>query len=236
MRSLRALLSVLVILCCNVAGHAQSFNVLVDTIHVTEGPFDRLYTDSVATGQGPVVFSWEVRDCNFPADWIDGAPVSALCDNSYCRNLSGLWPSGSRDSTFQYPAYDTGILTLALGLTTNSTPGCYYITVRLRDVMSYSSNVTETWMVCFNATEGITKNEQANISLYPNPVTDELNIRSANASDVTIYNLTGERLKTAGCINGTATIMLNDLPPGMYVARITDTDGTTTAIRKFVKE
>ena len=92
-------------------------------------------------------------------------------------------------------------------------------------------------MVCFNATEVVQKNEQSDIMLYPNPATNELRIDCApHAHSITVYSITGGRLKTTECVKGTTTIELNDLPAGIYVARITDADGATIGIRKFVKD
>ena len=70
------------------------------------------------------------------------------------------------------------------------------------------------------------------LSLYPNPALNELNITcDAMISHVTISDLLGQTImhQTVGSVK--ATVSVQALPPGMYLIKV---NGTTT--RKFVKQ
>lgn len=78
-----------------------------------------------------------------------------------------------------------------------------------------------------------------NISIYPNPATDQITINAIagmQQADVTVTDLSGRTVRT---INGASfdqnqIIDLAGLPKGMYVLRISSEKGNVT--KKFVKE
>lgn len=76
---------------------------------------------------------------------------------------------------------------------------------------------------------------QNTISLYPNPVFDQLTISNTNTSEIqklAIYDITGKKVKFQE--GNTTSIAVNDLTSGFYLLEIT-IDGKTT-IKKFVKQ
>ena len=217
---------------------AQSFTVLMDTIYVGNAGHVGLYMDRVASGASPITYSWQVINSTIPDDWTDPDHISALCDNSYCRYLTSLWPSGIRDSTFQYPVGDTGVLSLYLNLPATASSGCYYLTVRLRSANSYTDHATETWCLCKDAIAGSPEIEKPDeYRLYPNPIQHELHFSgNQEINKIELCNILGEQLKAGRCENGVAVINTDDLPRGIYLARLTGGDGTITVLRKVVKE
>lgn len=58
------------------------------------------------------------------------------------------------------------------------------------------------------------------ISVHPNPVVNQLTIEGVTTSDYTIYNLSGENVKSGTFQN--STIDLNELPAGSYIIEFTD--------------
>jgi len=70
------------------------------------------------------------------------------------------------------------------------------------------------------------------VSLYPNPATDVLNIEMANEiNSIEIYNIQGQKVRTAN----QKQINISDLAAGLYMVRIQDNDNGI-ATKKFVKK
>ena len=221
------------------ATQAQSFTILTDTFYINATPAFAMFTDSIVTGRAPVTFMWSVAGSDFPPDWIGAMHYFSICDNSYCYYLSYLWPSGLHDSTFQYAASDMGVLTLVTQLPASATAGCYYLTIKIRNNDSYFGGYeSETWIICNDATLTLPENTPGGEQmLYPNPAHDKLYVHGgAAAANVAIYNVLGAQVKTTSCTNGDATILINDLPAGIYIARTIDASGTIVATNKFSKE
>ena len=89
-----------------------------------------------------------------------------------------------------------------------------------------------------NARLGVT-NVYANndMSIYPNPVSDVLYIKSTTKVDkVSIYDMTGHLIKVVNLNTNTNAIPVNELSAGLYYAYITGQDQTGKTVQKFVKE
>lgn len=74
--------------------------------------------------------------------------------------------------------------------------------------------------------------------IYPNPAHDILNIEmngSSGAYPSEIISTSGRILKTARIIPGTNKIQISNLPSGLYLIRITDTNGSQ-CMQKFIKQ
>ena len=73
---------------------------------------------------------------------------------------------------------------------------------------------------------------KAKASIYPNPTTDYLNLRSASkVSGIEIYDMSGKKIN-ADLVDGKVDVQ--NLVKGSYVIKITDASGTTS--QKFIKE
>ncbi|MCW3123018.1 MAG: C-terminal target protein [Flavipsychrobacter sp.] len=69
------------------------------------------------------------------------------------------------------------------------------------------------------------------VTVYPNPMTDNITIEHGAASTVNIFDMPG-RLQYAGdIISDKETINIAHLPPGMYIVQLTATDGSRQNIR-----
>ena len=74
-----------------------------------------------------------------------------------------------------------------------------------------------------------------NIVIYPNPVTDQLNVKlSAVFDQLEITNLLGQVLYTANINDSEFTISVSNYNAGLYFIRLTSEQGTVT--KKFFKE
>ena len=75
----------------------------------------------------------------------------------------------------------------------------------------------------------------SNLSLYPNPVSDNLNIINlSGTSIVEILNVTGKVIYTERVNNSTHSINTEDLVKGLYFVRI-NRGGEITS-HKFIKQ
>lgn len=82
--------------------------------------------------------------------------------------------------------------------------------------------------------EKITVDQQVSLSIYPNPVVDELTVNSANEiTSLAIYNLSGAMMRTDKCdIEGScAKINLSSLSAGVYIVKVNNTE-----VGKFIKK
>lgn len=76
-------------------------------------------------------------------------------------------------------------------------------------------------------------NSNNGINIYPNPVSNKLNIHLTNdlqIKKIEVYNLLGKKLKTTT----QKTFTVNDLVNGMYLLKVTTDKGTTT--KKLIKK
>jgi len=76
----------------------------------------------------------------------------------------------------------------------------------------------------------------ANLSVYPNPVSDRLNIDyKENISNLTVYDLSGRSVKSLTTNNSTNSIDVSDLKSGIYMLRI-ETENKDVSTVKFIKK
>ncbi len=109
--------------------------------------------------------------------------------------------------------------------------GDYYVIVTVGGCPSDTSNIIHV------TNAGIAFNEIAQaISIFPNPVTNEVNIAIANNKDiltVVVLNTIGEVIYT-NHIMDKLRISTENFPEGMYVLKLSN--GTTSICRKIIKE
>lgn len=110
-----------------------------------------------------------------------------------------------------------------------------------------SSHIPATWVAEFNHPGIVSRPEtpsvQAEAKAFPNPFTDmvavEFRLDYEQTVDITLYGMDGRRIKTMLHTRGKAgvnrfTFSQNPLPAGMYLLRITGSDGEI-ATKKIVK-
>ena len=94
-----------------------------------------------------------------------------------------------------------------------------------------------TFIASFEVGNGIEENSiESQISLYPNPVGNTLNITSSETiSEIEIVNVMGQVVRRIEVNSDNAVCDVNELTSGVYVVRI-HTEGTVVSQRKFVKK
>ena len=102
---------------------------------------------------------------------------------------------------------------------------CYEDDLLGDDNMDNQDNNMETRSAKVPQQEG-----ETNLTVYPNPTDDVLFIElrgGAEIANVALYDLQGRIVETVPTarLHGTATIDMKSIPSGVYVLRVTDTDG-----------
>jgi hypothetical protein len=229
--------------------NAQSFSMEKDTVRLTyTGTGLRKLRDSVivpASSSLGVKVRWYVKNCNFPTDWVTTEP--GICDNRSCYSFGGsnVWPgrvaytsdlyytaTGSRDYHMQ--------LLLNDGTTAATTSGTYYCTVQLVNI-SGSDSTTATFAVTYSAPSsvgGLSKSAE-DITLYPNPAQDEVNLIydiNADVKNISVYNIIGKLMTVYRVSGNSANLNLENIPSGIYFARLVNAHGEVVGTRKFTKQ
>ena len=82
-------------------------------------------------------------------------------------------------------------------------------------------------------TEGVDENEgETKVAVFPNPANEVVHIEGVVADEVQVYNTLGQLVKT---VRGTNNVYVEGLPQGIYLLRISDTEGKKRVARVTVK-
>lgn len=82
---------------------------------------------------------------------------------------------------------------------------------------------------------GVNDNQNVNVSIYPNPVSERLNINTnSEITSIVIYNIAGAKIRSLIPNSTTVSMDLSGLAPGIYLTTINTEIGTKTI--NFVKK
>jgi Secretion system C-terminal sorting domain len=74
------------------------------------------------------------------------------------------------------------------------------------------------------------------ISVYPNPATNFISInKDENVRDIAIFNLVGKKLKTFQNVEKDEHYDVSDLPMGMYLVQVIDTNKKIVTTQRISK-
>ena len=180
--------------------------------------------------------------------------VEATACNSYEWNGETYTESGTYDKTFTASNGCDSVVTLHLTInesvqysfTETATSPYIWNGTEYTETGDYTQNFTSAngcdsiVTLHLNILSGISQNGTAEISIYPNPATDILNITSSETiSEIEIVNEMGQVVKRIEANSDNAVCDVNELKAGVYMVRIrsakSDTS-TTFSVRRFVKE
>jgi hypothetical protein len=77
-------------------------------------------------------------------------------------------------------------------------------------------------------------NNSLNISIYPNPTSDNITIETPQKSEIEILNIQGQSIKSFTAISNKTTIDVSGFAKGLYILKVKTEKGI--AVNKFVKE
>ncbi len=241
----KILLAVFTFLALSVPGivKANSWTVWADTVYATVDSNYLVEDTILVTGSSTYALTWHVIASDFPPDWLTLTAFGA-CDNNQCYNntsLTNVWngTTGSSFTSNPYSSAGPGDFHLLLNLKGVST-GTHYMTINLQDP-SLSAK-TATFIINKPVVTGVTPvmPHTDEVILYPNPATNELNVvydASADVKNIAVYNIIGKALTVYKVTaNNSANLNLENLPSGIYFARLINSQGNVVVTRKFTKQ
>jgi len=223
---------------------AQSFSVQHDTVNffynnVTGGvqTVEDAINNLSTVVSDSIVIKWKVIATDFPADWVS---LSGICDNNSCFPMTGLWPAGTLKTSNKY-ADGIGDFHLQVDLSSATSSGSYYVTVRMSNSAVPTDSASETYIVTKGNTSAVpTVVKSDEVILYPNPARNELNLvydENADIKNIAVYNIIGKVMAVYKATdNSGANLNLENFPSGIYFARLTNSQGNLVCTRKFTKQ
>ena len=82
---------------------------------------------------------------------------------------------------------------------------------------------------------GIIEQTMQSITLFPNPATDNVSMQFENEGNVSIVNLSGQKVYEQKVAAGTTTLPLENLPEGLYIIHFIGTDASIQTGKLLVK-
>lgn len=172
----------------------------------------------------PITFSWQILQI----DTTVGAGITfGACDNVSCYfNLGAVYTmapvSGTTNGYFHLQCF------------TQTGPGKIEVTVRVWD--QADPNLSDTINVIWRTNNfvGIDEHELADVSIYPNPVSDRIFVDDNRIEEVSVMDITGKELMRS-TLDANRSVNVADLPKAIYILELKSNSGDV-ATRRFVKE
>lgn len=152
---------------------------------------------------------WEVDSVNLPTEW-----EFSVCDQDVC------YPIGTQNVQWNLPG-NGGYLNMHFY--PNGQEGEGFVILKVND--SPAQNQTEYITFRGSAlTSGLTNNSLENVSLYPNPATDFINIADGSASTkFEMVDILGNKIKAGKLdLNGNYKINTSSVLKGVYFITLVD--------------
>ncbi len=233
-----------------VSAQTATFTVQRDTVYmsvITSADSTDYITN--ITG-GDLTIKWRVTNASdFPPSWLADTAFQ-VCDDVQCRNNASnqLWNSLSGSGTQFSAVYHSNITHdyaenfAFFPNLVGAVSGSHWVNVTLTDFTSGSAGYSKTITFVVNHTAlGLNPiNRSSDISLYPNPAHDELNVvydPSADVKTIAVYNIIG-KLMTVYKVSDPAGANLNieNIPSGIYFVRFMNSHGEAVVTRRFTKQ
>lgn len=217
---------------CNNAW-AQSFTVDKDTNTSVVPNDNKINFTNVSSST--ITLKWNIVATNLPQSWqLSGF---GICDNNLCWNYDTTSSEWIKPRTSKDVAPNTK-MELKLQIADNNLPngGPYFVTV---NVNNGSDNIPVTYLVSKFPTGISTIRRSEDITIYPNPAHNELNVLfdgNAGIKNISVYNLIGKVVSVYRVSGNSAKLELSNIPSGIYFVRLVDNVGNVVATRKFTRQ
>ena len=220
--------------------NGQAFNTTDDTVSINltynTGSVD-LHNDITAT-TAPVYIKWFVTSTDFAGSWATPSAIN-ICDNYNCYTNSNndMLDGKTYISTTPYNPGVPGIFKATFNLGSAS-PGDHYVTIRLRDTISNETkDITFRVSKWTTSVPNVAKSEE--VTLYPNPARDELNVvfdQNDNIKNIAVYNVIGKAIIVYRVSGGSAKLDIDKIPNGVYFIRLSNSKGQVVSTKRFTKQ
>ena len=161
----------------------------------------------------------------------DAVDVTMHPSNEFFTNFS-CFVNGENGMTFPTQPGETIEVTTYATLRPEVQPG----TVAWLDIMMTIPCNCNTAMVTFWVTpldpDGLQEASEAELSVFPNPVADFVNVEADELQHVTLYDLNGRMIKSVPACGNALRIEMQDLPSGTYF--ISAKTRTTSSLVKSI--
>ena len=84
------------------------------------------------------------------------------------------------------------------------------------------------YLHAYYSTDAVSELETNNVNLFPNPTTSSFTVEAEGLTNVTVYNLVGQKVYEMNCQAESVDINLGDVETGIYMVRINTVNGETT--------
>ncbi|MCF8448612.1 MAG: T9SS type A sorting domain-containing protein [Taibaiella sp.] len=236
MKRIFILMSLAATLLVGKAANAQSFSAQNDTVYLNLNLIDNVHNNIVNNSSNTVEIEWKAIQSNFPSDW---SANTGICDNVNCITGNGIWsPTTATLNESTSSTSNDFRLQVALGAT--PTHGTYYMKVKLTNKAVPNDTAIVTFIVSKNATSVSSVKASGDISIYPNPALNALNVVYSSIPDVkniAIYSIIGRQMNMYRVTNeSSASLNVETLPSGIYFIRLINSRGDVVTTRKFTKQ
>ena len=221
--------------------HAQSFTLEKDTVYSVVTGYTAGIGAKVNTTGDSIQIVWKVVAHTLPNDW---QAAVGICDNNNCygNNVFGtsavpgtppFTPPGDVKTTFKFKGSYTS--KLQADFTTCTAGGPYYIRVEMTE--GSTTKYLTYALTKFPTSVGNAAKTLKEVSIYPNPAHDVLNVtydKSMGVKNIAIVNMIGKVVsyfKTTD--DNSAKLSTDNLVSGVYFVNLIDAQGHTITTRKF---
>lgn len=218
---------------------AQSFTMQHDTITTTAYGYVDIYNYLTNNTSDTLRVKWKVIYENLPQSWEDYAAFG-ICDNVTCYDKAVLTGGTLTTDTIgagKNMSFKMQIDVSSSSVTPTSAGNPMYVSYEL----SEGTTIDTVTFAIYKWGTNIAKvnNSKDDISLYPNPAQNEVNVtfnRELGVKNVAIYNLVGKQISVYR-VNGTsAKLDIERIPAGIYFLRLVDSNGRVVATRRFTHQ
>ena len=182
---------------------------------------------TVATGK-PLPTPIDLTTTTVKQEQYEGMLVKLTNAKCVVVNVAGWWKVLQGADTCEIGKLMYPFPTAVIGTNYNIT-GCVDYSFSMFVVQPRNAADVEVYI-------GVNENQYGNISMYPNPVTSQLNIVNMEGVDqIRVANLLGETIGNYTVSGASAAINVNNLPNGIYFVSLLN-DNSVLVTRKFIKQ
>lgn len=212
---------------------------------LTVSPSDTLMVDTTISCQSLVIMTAAIKNNTNSAlqmNWYvvyNTCPHGwnlQFCDPHLCRGYNVI---AGHTLSFTLDSEAIGTMQFEPTPTSGSANGYFQVflwapsdSARTATTLTYGANITTP----VNCSTGITETEAGQISIYPNPVRNDLKVtlpQNLYDGQIDIYDLIGSKVYSQS-LSATKDFDMSALQTGIYVARISE-NGKIISTKKFTK-
>ncbi len=220
------------------AVNAQAtFTTDKDTVFATVyGNNATFHNDITNTSSQAINIRWTVGNNDFPTTWLSN---TGICDAELCQTDLTV-PHSTVGAPYKVDT--ANLFDIQLSGFNSAPSGTHFMVVNIKDITNTPSYNKDIVFVINKFPTNVPKTTRPdeNITLYPNPAKNELNVlfnADADVKIISIYNLIGKAVNVYRLTsNNSAKLDIENMPSGVYFLRMIDSKGQVIATRKFTHQ